>query len=113
MLAGFLPIIDARVGKMMAALRPLADGQRKEFDIQKFIIDCTLEIALGTTMGRNVNEVEGKRDYMRALDEIMTFLGERMLNFGHFLDVIYKMTSAYQKEMKARDVCYDFMRQVC
>lgn len=67
MLTSFLPIMDARARKMVANLRPMADG-KTEVDVIRFVGECTLEIVYNTTMGRNANELPGQREYMKNLN---------------------------------------------
>ncbi|XP_039440779.1 cytochrome P450 4V2-like [Culex pipiens pallens] len=111
MLTSFLPIMDARARKMVANLGPMADG-RTVVDLLKYVGECTLEIVFNTTMGRNANELPGQREYVKHLDIIMTRLGERMMNVNQFLDIFYRMTSAYKSEHASRIFCNDFTDKI-
>ncbi|KAL9697461.1 hypothetical protein quinque_000902 [Culex quinquefasciatus] len=111
MLTSFLPIMDARAKKMVANLGPMADGHTK-VDVIRFVGECTLEIVYNTTMGRTANELPGQREYVKNLNIIMTRVGERMMNAYQFLDVFYRMTSAYKSEYPARTFCNEFTDKI-
>lgn len=81
MLTSFLSTMDARTMKMVSKLQSLADGH-SEIDIYPYVLTCTLEIAISTTMGRMDDEMPGQQDYIRNLEMLVKFGSETALDFN-------------------------------
>ncbi|EJY57626.1 AAEL017165-PA [Aedes aegypti] len=108
MLTSFLSTMDARTMKMVSKLQSLADGH-SEIDIYPFLLTCTLEIAISTTMGRMDDEMPGQQDYIRNL-EMLNAIGTRIVNINLWL--FYQFSKAYEVEERARKICYDFTNKI-
>ncbi|XP_058454496.1 probable cytochrome P450 313a4 [Malaya genurostris] len=111
MLTSFLPIMGLRASKMIAKLRPLADGHT-DIDIVQFIGECTLEMIFNTTMARDANELPGQRDYIRNLEIIQNTIGKRALNANQYLGVLYRISRAYETEHIARGYCNEIADKI-
>ncbi|XP_055598738.1 probable cytochrome P450 313a4 [Uranotaenia lowii] len=105
---GFIPIL-ARCGiKMGRRLNEFPDGT--VVNIHKFTALCTLEMACGTTLGRNVLDRDQKRklEFEHGLDTAFRIASHRMITIQYYSDFVFRLSKLHKELQDARKAVVDF-----
>ncbi|XP_053692262.1 cytochrome P450 4c21-like [Sabethes cyaneus] len=107
---GFLPMFVACAKKMAASLSELEDGAT--VNMHKFTGLCTVEMACGTSLGRNIIDRKGKREFKQALDTASERASRRMISVHLYPDFIYKLTKYHKECTEARKAVVDYYTEL-
>ncbi|XP_055543417.1 cytochrome P450 4c21-like [Wyeomyia smithii] len=99
-LNSFVPIFVTCCRKLVDEMHQVKEGET--IDMFKYTSKCALEMICGTTLGSDALNRDGKDAFLSHLEEIFGYISRRMLGMHLHLDVIYKLTPSYRKEMHAR-----------
>ncbi|XP_058814983.1 probable cytochrome P450 313a4 [Topomyia yanbarensis] len=109
-LHGFFPMFEKCARKMIDRLNNCLDGTT--VNMHMYTTLCTLEMACGTTLGSDILQCNGKKEFVRSLDVAFNEAARRMVSVHLYLDVVYRHTRYYNEMMQARELVCDFFKRI-
>ncbi|XP_053691262.1 probable cytochrome P450 313a4 [Sabethes cyaneus] len=109
-LQSFVPIFEKCSREMISRMKPHSRGA--PVDILQFTSECTLEMVCQTTLGTEALEREEKSEFLSNLRILFSRVATRIISFELYSDMIYKLTSGYYEEKRARKYCLDYAYQI-
>ncbi|XP_058449263.1 cytochrome P450 4C1-like [Malaya genurostris] len=106
----FVPVFVRCAEKMVASLNECEDGAT--VSMHKYTSLCTVEMACGTTIGTDILDRKGKREFKQALDIASERASRRMISVHLYPDFVYRFTRFYKECTEARKIVVDYYTQL-
>ncbi|XP_058816291.1 probable cytochrome P450 313a4 [Topomyia yanbarensis] len=106
----FIPVFVRCAEKMLASLNECEDGAT--VNMHKYTALCTVEMACGTTLGRDILDRKGKREFKQALDIASERASRRMMTVHLYPDFVYRFTKLYKECNEARKAVVDYYTEL-
>ncbi|GAB0099772.1 Cytochrome P450 [Sergentomyia squamirostris] len=113
-LQNFCPIFNDSSKMLVKRVRKYTDEKNfQPVDFYKFMEAFTLDTVCQTTMGSRMNIQDGyNMDYLSGANNLMICMARRLLNPFYHLDFIYKRSSLYKLQQRAKQDVLGFVNKV-